>query len=129
MFYLTPRDLNNNRDDWVFLIFNHFEQNVPQFLFEIAQTSSRAFKSLLFLCRPLCIRSKDRSGRLLLHHATIHGLKWDHGCKAVLKENTLAVKEQDGTTGLFPFMLAGAGASTDLSTIYSLLREYPEAVY
>jgi len=116
-------------DGRAFVIFNHFESIVPAFLFEAAKRSSRAFKSLLLLCNPMCIGSKDGSRRLLLHHAVMYGLEWDSGCKIVLKENILAVKEPDGPTGLLPFMLAGAGASTDLSTIYSLLREYPEAIY
>ena len=111
------------------MIFNQFQNIVPKFLLEIVQSSSRAFKSLLSLYCPSCIRSKNGSGRLLLHHAATDGLEWENGCKAVLKENVLAVKEQDGQTGLFPFMLAAAGETTDLSSIYGLLREYPQTIY
>jgi hypothetical protein len=59
--------------------------------------------------------------RLMINVATLHGLKWENGMEEVSVESREEVGNADALTGLFPFMLAATGESSDLSSIYELM--------
>jgi ankyrin repeat protein len=61
--------------------------------------------------------------RLMINVAALHGLKWENGMEAVSVESREEVGNADALTGLFPFMLAAAGQSSDLSSIYELMLQ------
>jgi hypothetical protein len=57
----------------------------------------------------------------MINIAALHGLKWENGMKEVAVESREEVGNADALTALFPFMLAAAGQSSDLSSIYELM--------
>jgi hypothetical protein len=65
---------------------------------------------------------KDKEGRLLLHIATLNGLKWDNGLDRILAGNKRAILEIDTKTGCYPILLAAANEDHDIDTIFELLQ-------
>ncbi len=88
----------------------------------------RAIKSLIESFD--CARTRDGRGKLPLHVAAAHGLKWGDGFKEILESNPHAVEERDNMTNLPPFALAAAASehTKDLTCIFVLLRQNPEPV-
>jgi ankyrin repeat protein len=68
--------------------------------------------------------------RLVINVAALHGLLWESGMQQALEESIVQVGNNnvDAMTGLFPFMLAAVGKSSDLRTIYELMRRSPHNV-
>lgn len=73
-------------------------------------------------------RTRDDSYRLPLFVAVASSLEWAD-VNQIFNMNMPAVYEVDLVTGLPLFMLAAVGRPTsDLESIYNLLREYPSAI-
>jgi len=74
-------------------------------------------------------RTKDvRDGRLpLFTAATKTDLKWVD-LKPIFVANMPAVYKVDAVTGLPVFMLAAVGESSDMESVYHLLRQLPTAI-
>jgi len=85
----------------------------------------RALKSLTATFD--CANTRDSLGRLPLHVAAEHGLKWCD-VKEILHSNPHAIEESDRVTNLPPFALAAAANlhTKDLTCIFVLLRRNPE---
>ena len=63
---------------------------------------------------------------LALHTAAEKGLKWEEGMRLVLEANRNAVnRKEQKISGLYPFMLAAAGETSDLTSIFHLILENP----
>ena len=74
----------------------------------------------------LWARTGNHDGRLPLHSAAAASLKWAD-TKLIFESNMMAIYDRDIVTGLSPFMLASVGQSSDIESIYRLLRENPAA--
>ena len=59
--------------------------------------------------------------------AAIRSLDWVT-VQCIFIANMPAIQEQDSITGLPAFMLAAIGVSSNLESIYNLLRQYPPAM-
>jgi len=71
--------------------------------------------------------TKGVNGRLPFITAAAKSLKWP--CmKVIFNLNMPAIYEIDVLTGMPLFMLAAAGANSDIEAIYSLLKEHPAAI-
>lgn len=68
--------------------------------------------------------------RLMINAAALHDLKWENGMEQFAEEsfNEIGNNKKDSSTGLLSFMLAAAGYSSDLSSIYELMRKTPHDV-
>jgi len=66
-------------------------------------------------------------GRLPVFTAAGRSLKWSH-TRRIFTANMPAVQETDALTGLSLFMLAGVGPTSDIESVYNLLKEYPQAI-
>ena len=75
----------------------------------------------------LWARTRLASGRLPLFYTAEKSLEWE--CvRHVFNANMPAIQELDVITGLPVFMLTAIGTSSNLESIYNLLREYPVMV-
>jgi len=72
-------------------------------------------------------RSKGSDGRLPLLTAAASSLKWSH-TSLIFNLNMPVINEIDALTGLPVSMLAAAGPTSDIESIYNLLREHPQAI-
>lgn len=72
-------------------------------------------------------RRRNARGRLPLCLAAEQSLPWSV-MKRIFVAYMPAIEEDDSSTGLRPFMLAAVGARSDLESIYSLLRQFPQAL-
>lgn len=68
----------------------------------------------------------DADGRLPLEIAIASGKKWEEGVELIFLANPAAVRHQDPSTHLYPFMQGATPVDACLTTIYSLLRANPE---
>jgi len=71
-------------------------------------------------------RSAQQGRRLPLSRAAAHSLPWVE-LQQIFAAYMPAIGEEDGLTGLFPFMLAAVGGESCLESVYWLLREFPGA--
>jgi len=69
-------------------------------------------------------RTKDGDGRLPLFTAAATSTKWSR-TRQIFNLNMTVINDIDVLTGLSLFMLAAAGPTSDIESIYNLLREYP----
>merc|ERR1711935_971027 len=72
-------------------------------------------------------RTRDVDDRLPLFTATARCLKWSH-VKQIFISNMPVVNEVDVLTGLPLFMLAAIGPTSDIESVYNLLKEYPSII-
>ena len=72
-----------------------------------------------------CAYIEDDEGRLPLHYALGLDLRWEPCIKKLVDASFLSLADHDGKTGLLPFMLSALGPSSDLDTIFKLLRSDP----
>lgn len=96
------------------------------------RTSNASRKVIVELlkCFPLAASIPDyASGRRLpLHQALKHGRNWEQGAKDLYRAYPAAITVMDKGTSMFPAQLA-ATASCDVTTIFELLREYPQVIH
>jgi len=71
-------------------------------------------------------RSARWGRRLPLSRAAAHSLPWVE-LQQIFAAYMPAIGEEDGLTGLWPFMLAAVGGESCLESVYWLLREFPGA--
>ena len=64
---------------------------------------------------------------LLLCTATARFLTWAD-MRQIFSANMPAIHEVDGMTGLPVFVLAAVGPTSDIESVYNLLRKYPPAI-
>lgn len=93
------------------------------------KTSNASRKVVLELLKyfPPAAALPDARGRLPLHEALNHGRDWEEGIEDIYRAYQAANTEMDKTTSVFPAQLAAA-ASCDVTTIFVLLREFPQQV-
>ena len=60
--------------------------------------------------------------RNTIHICTLYGLSLDCGVKQMIDTNSSCLSIVDKYTGLYPFMLAAAGSSSNLDSIYYMIR-------
>jgi len=72
-------------------------------------------------------RVKDGDGRLPLFTAAARSLKWSY-LRLIFNANMPVVNEIDVLTGLPLFMLDATGPTSDIESIYNLLKECPAAI-
>jgi len=72
------------------------------------------------------LRGAD-DGRLPLFTAAARSLKWSY-LKQIFAANMPVINEIDVLTGLPLFMLAATGQTSDIESIYNLLKELPAAI-
>jgi len=72
-------------------------------------------------------RAKDGDGRLPLFTAAATSMKWSH-TRQIFNLNMPVINDIDVLTGLSLFMLAAAGTTSDIESIYNLLKEHPSAM-
>jgi len=72
-------------------------------------------------------RTRGVDGRLPLFTAAARSLKWSY-TRQIFTANMPVVDEIDVLTGLPLFMLAALGPSSDIESVYNLLRESPPAI-
>ena len=65
------------------------------------------------------------NGRLPLHLAIESGRKWEYGMEDIVYAGPNNLDCVDTHSGLVPFLHAASLPCTDLSTVYSILRENP----
>lgn len=70
-------------------------------------------------------KQKDEEGHLPLRCAMRCNLRWRDGMQKLLEANYLAMEEEDGRTGLLPFMTAAVGYGSDYESVYRLLQQNP----
>jgi len=68
---------------------------------------------------------KDKKGHYPLQCAMQYNLKWRDGMPKLLEANYLAMNEENGETGLLPFMTAAVGDDSDWESVYRLLQQNP----
>ena len=90
------------------------------------RTSNASRQVLLKLLQffPQAVSIRDNQGRLPLHETLKHGRTWEECVKELYLVYPAAVAEPDVETNMLPVALAAANC--DLTTIYALLREYPQ---
>lgn len=62
----------------------------------------------------------------ILALALKYGLQWDNGMGDLTQEFAYAVKRQNQQNGLYPFMVMAEGRNYDLTSIYHLMKMFPE---
>jgi len=72
-------------------------------------------------------KKDKKSCRLPLCTAAARSLVWVD-MKKIFAVNMPAIHEMDELTGLAVFMLAAVGPTSDIESIYNLLKEYPSAI-
>jgi len=72
-------------------------------------------------------RTRDVDDRFPLFTAAARGLKWSL-VKQIFISNMPVVNDIDALTGLPLFMLAAIGPTSDIESVYNLLKEYPSVV-
>jgi ankyrin repeat protein len=75
---------------------------------------------------PLAASRPDSDDRLPLMMALKHGYTWQQGVRELYSLYPMAISMIDDDTSLFPFSLAAT--SSDVETIYCLLREHPQMI-
>jgi len=72
-------------------------------------------------------RTRDVDDRYPLFTAAARCLKWSH-TEQIFTSNMSIVNETDARTGFPLFMLAATGLTSDIESVYNLLKEYPSAI-
>jgi len=72
-------------------------------------------------------RTRDVDGRLPLFTAAARCLKWSY-MELIFTSNMPVITEMDVLTGLPVFMLAATGPTSDVESVYNLLKEYPSSI-
>jgi len=72
-------------------------------------------------------KTRGEDGRSPLCTAAEKALKWVD-MKVIFAGNMPAIHEVDTVTGLPLFMLAAVGSSSDMESVYHLLKEFPSAI-
>ncbi len=68
--------------------------------------------------------------RLTSHIAASAGLRWFEGLECILRnEDFESLTIRDEVTALLPFQLAALNDHSDLSTIYLMILNFPEAIF
>ena len=63
-------------------------------------------------------------GRPLLNVCAEHGLQWENGMSTIMSEIDIsAFDTKDDSSGLFPFMLAAMGQTTDLNSLFKMTKK------
>jgi len=66
-------------------------------------------------------------GRFPLVTAAVRSRKWEH-MQEIFDLHMPVIQNKDVLTGMPLFMLAAIGQSSDIESIYNLLKEYPSAI-
>jgi len=72
-------------------------------------------------------RTRGTDGRLPVFTAAVRSLKWTD-MKVIFSVNMSTIEQVDNSTGLPLFMLAATQESSDIESVYNLLKEYPTAI-
>jgi len=72
-------------------------------------------------------RTRDVDGRFPIFTAAARGLKWSY-MKQIFNSNMPVVNEIDALTGFPLFMLAATGPTSDMESVYNLLKECPSVI-
>lgn len=95
------------------------------------RTSNASRKILKTLMKhfPNAVSIRDgQHGRLPLHEALKNGRTWEEGIKDLYRAYPAAITEADTQSSLLPAVLAAASCD-DLTTIFALVREHPQAIH
>ena len=66
----------------------------------------------------------ETQGRPLLNVCAEHGLQWENGMSTIMsKIDISAFDTKDDSSGLFPFMLAAMGQTTDLNSLFKMTKK------
>jgi len=84
-------------------------------------------ETLMYYNWKLWAKINGADGRLPLFAAAARSLKWFH-VRQIFNANMPLIQEIDVLTGLPVFMLAAVGPTSDMESIYNLLKEYPSAI-
>jgi len=125
--YLSTTTLDNNNLDSFqnFLLNAGFSTSNPDDLIsdrQVANTSHYVYYEW-----KRWARTSDVDGRFPLFTAAARCLKWSY-MKQIFTSNMPVVDEIDVLTGLPLFMLAATGPTSDIESVYNLLKEYPAAM-
>jgi len=129
---------NNNIDGFKnMLVEAGFSRSCPNDIFRGRPTRKNSWDALCSVNFPhpsdmyhdikTWARTRGVNSRLPLFTAAARSLKWSY-TKQIFTENMPAVYESDELTGLPLFMLAATGPTSDIESIYSLLKENPSAM-
>lgn len=88
-------------------------------------STSEVIKMIFSAVTSDCAKIRDGAGRLPIHIATEMGLRWNEGVGLIVFAHDKGLEEKHCVTGLYPFMMAAAGRSNDLNTIFMILRARP----
>jgi hypothetical protein len=78
---------------------------------------------------PNAVSIRDgQHGRLPLHEALKNGRTWEEGIKDLYRAYPAAITEADAQSSLLPAVLAAASCD-NLTTIFALVREHPQAIH
>ena len=93
---------------------------------ELVRDSKVAVQSLI-KAYPLAVYELH-NGCLPLHLAIAKGMTWTHGIQDLVYTGPENLDRPEPLTGMVPFVQAAVGKWSELSTVYSLLRENPAAL-
>jgi hypothetical protein len=88
-------------------------------------------EDIVRVCTTASIADHQGQARLMINLAALKGLQWKNSMKEVEDKSIDEIgnsNNKNTSTGLFPFMIAAVGESSDLSSIYGLMRQSPECV-
>jgi hypothetical protein len=83
------------------------------------------------VCTTASIADNQGQARLMINVAALKGLQWKNSMKEVEDKSIDEIgnsNNKNTSTGLFPFMIAAVGESSDLSSIYGSMRQSPQNV-
>jgi len=127
--YLSTTTLNNNiRDGFKnWLNDEGFLTRNPKDIYRRCRRSRHSSQMDMYYNWKIWARMKYTDGRLPLFTAAARSLKWSQ-TRQIFNSNMPVINEIDVLTGLPLFMLAAAGPTSDIESVYNLLREYPSAM-
>merc|ERR1711935_589186 len=125
--YLSTNTLDNNNLEWFknLLLNAGFSTSNPDDV--ISDREPMDHNLDLYCDWKRWARTRDVDDRLPLFTAAARCLKWSH-VKQIFISNMSVVNEIDVLTGYPLFMLAAIGPTSDIESIYNLLKEYPSVV-
>jgi len=108
--------------------FSHIHLDTILYGGDYSSPSSRGGDSSMYYNMKVWGRGKDEdSGRLPLCTAAARCLMW-LDMQQILSVNIPAIHEVDRMTGFPVFVLAAVGPTSDIESVFNLLREYPTAI-
>jgi len=124
--YLSTTTLDNNIDSFKNLLLNAgFSTSNPE---DVISNRQPMHQNVDFYYNwKRWARTRDVDDRYPVFTAAVRCLKWSN-VKQVFTLNMPVINEIDVLTGLPLFMLAATGPTSDIESVYNLLKEYPAAM-